>query len=216
MIFVLVNSGLRIGELCKLRRKDITFFTVEEEHTRTRWQIGELGCLIEVHKSTKTGERTVNALCGKWVKNVMDKSKYKKKSDFLFCYSDGTRFTTERFRRIFERMCDYAYLREDCDKDDWKELVPYSLRSLYATTRLQNGSPTYALCKNMGMSEKYLNKHYSKFLTSLATKDLIKMQKNLGITEKIFKGDEFSIPEAEIKPKKKTAKDKIMQFVSDF
>ena len=90
----------------------------------------------------------------------MDKSKFKSKDDFIFCHLDGSPFTTKQFRTQFESMT--LYSNED---ERWgKHFVPYSIRSFYATTRLQNGTSTYALCKNMGMTEPYLRKHYSKYM----------------------------------------------------
>ena len=44
----------------------------------------ELCCLVQVHPSTKTGAREVNAMGGEFAKRVYDKSKFKKKEDFLY------------------------------------------------------------------------------------------------------------------------------------
>ena len=38
-----------------------------------------------------------------------------------------------------------------------------------------------ALCKNMGCGETYLRKHYSHYLARLATADLMKMRKDIGL-----------------------------------
>ena len=57
----------------------------------------------------------------------------------------------KQFRTWFKRMI--AFTDENAR---WgKEFVPYSLRHFYATTRLQNGTSTVALCNNMGVDEKY-------------------------------------------------------------
>ena len=192
MLFFLANNGCRSGEVVKLKRKDIRFYVIE--NSRTDWQNGELGCLIDIHPSTKTGEREVNALCGIFAKRVMDKSKFKSKDDFIFCHLDGSPFTTKQFRTQFESMT--LYSNED---ERWgKHFVPYSIRSFYATTRLQNGTSTYALCKNMGMTEPYLRKHYSKYMNRLATDELLKVNRNLGIKGKVFDGDDFIIKDVEL------------------
>ena len=70
-----------------------------------------------------------------------------------------------------------------------KRFVPYSLRSLYATSRLQNGNNTYDLCKNMGTGEQYLKKHYSKYMTRLSLGELIKVRSNYGI--EVSEGNDF-------------------------
>ena len=87
-----------------------------------------------------------------------------------------------------------AFTNED---ERWgKHFVPYSLRHLYATTRLQHGTSRTALCENMGVTETYLRKHYSKYLTRLATADLMKMDKDIGLGGKIIsRGNDFAIPE---------------------
>ena len=87
-----------------------------------------------------------------------------------------------------------AYTNEN---ERWgKKFVPYSIRSFYATTRLQNGTSRTALCSNMGMTEPYLRKHYSKYLIRLATEDLTRMNSEIGIGGKIIpEGEDFVIPE---------------------
>ena len=73
----------------------------------------------------------------------------------------------------------------------------YSIRHFYATTRLQNGTTRSALCENMGVTEPYLRKHYSKYMTRLATADLMKVNKDIGLGGKIIpEGTDFVIPEA--------------------
>ena len=76
----------------KLRRKDV----------QIREYKGELTCLVKVHKSSKTGSREVNGRGGEYVKRVMDKSKFKKKDDFIFTHLDGSPFTTRQFGKIFK------------------------------------------------------------------------------------------------------------------
>jgi integrase len=190
MLFFLANCGMRVGELVKVKRKDVQFYQLQERPDE--WMNGKICCLVQVHPSTKTGAREVNAMGGAFAKRVWEKSKHKKKDDFLFCHLDGTAFTTSQFRKKFEKMI--AYTNED---ERWgKHFVPYSLRHLYATTRLQHGTSRTALCENMGVTEMYLRKHYSKYLTRLATADLMKMDKDIGLGGKIIsRGNDFAIPE---------------------
>ena len=75
-----------------------------------------------------------------------------------------------------------------------KKFVPYSLRHLYATTRLQNGTNTYDLCRNMGVQEQYLREHYDHSMSRLATSELIKFRKDLGLGGKILReGQDFAL-----------------------
>lgn len=187
MLFFLANCGMRVGELCKVRRKDIQFYERKDAQAYK-----SLCALVQVHPSTKTGAREVNAMGGEFAKRVWDKSQHKKKSDFLFCHLDGTPFTTKQFREKFRKMI--AFTNED---ERWgKHFVPYSLRHLYATIRLQHGTTRSALCENMGCTEPYLRKHYSHYLNRLATADLMKMDKDIGLGGTIIKeGDDFMVPE---------------------
>ena len=83
------------------------------------------------------------------------------------------------------------------ENERWgKSFVPYGIRHFYATTRLQNGTSTYALCKNMGVTEPYLRKHYSKYLNRLATPELMKMNNEIGLGGTIIPdGEDFFIPD---------------------
>lgn len=187
MVFFLGNNGMRVGEVTKVKRKDIRFYEREVSNS-----LKTIIALVQVHPSTKTGAREVNAMGGEFAKRVWDKSEYKKKEDYLFCHLDGTPFTTKQFRDLFKKMI--AYTNEN---ERWsKAFVPYSLRHLYATLRLQHGTTRSALCENMGVTETYLRKHYSHYLTRLATADLMKMDKEIGLGAiPIAEGEDFVIPD---------------------
>ena len=174
MLFFLANNGMRVGELSKVKRKDIQFYERDEEDAP---QHKRFCALVQVHPSTKTGAREVNSMGGEFAKRVWDKSSHKRKEDFLFCHLDGSQFTTRQFGTIFKRIIKFVGEEDRTGK----HLVPYSLRHLYCTTRLQNGTSKQALCENMGVSEPYLRKHYSHFLTRLATADLMKMRNDIGL-----------------------------------
>ena len=172
----------------------IEFFEREQEYQNSKKK--ELSVMIQVHPSTKTGARQVNVSGGIYAKRVWDKSNHKKKTDFLFCHLDGSPYTTKQFRSKFKSM-----IRFTNENERWgKEFVPYSLRHFYATTRLQNGTNTQTLCANMGVTEPYLRKHYSHFMTRLATDELTKIDKNLRSSRKVQKlmmKDDFVIGDYE-------------------
>jgi len=186
MVFFLANTGLRNGECCKIKNKDIKLFEKKDASN----DIKKLCCLIQVHPSTKTGAREVNGMGGEFAKRVYDKSKFKAKNDFLFCHLDGSPFTTKQFREWFKKMI--AFTNEN---ERWgKVFQPYGLRHFYATTRLQNGTSQQALCDNMGVKQQYLTKHYSHYLTRLASDDLMQMNAHIGLGGKIIPmGEDFTI-----------------------
>ena len=186
MVFFLANTGLRLGECMKIKHKDIQYV----ERFDAPNDLKKLCCLIKVHPSTKTGAREVNGMGGEFAKRVRDRSKFKSKNHFLFCHLDGSPFTTKQFREWFKKMI--AFTNEN---ERWgKVFQPYALRHFYATTRLQNGTSQQALCENMGVKQQYLNKHYSHYLTRLASDDLMKMNDHIGLGGKIISmGDDFTI-----------------------
>ena len=74
MLFFLANCGMRVGELVKVRRKDVQFYELQERPDE--WMNGKLCCLVQVHPSTKTVAREVNAMGGEFAKRVWDKSSH--------------------------------------------------------------------------------------------------------------------------------------------
>ena len=217
MLFFLANSGMRTGELAKARRKDIQFYERDMKDTYINEKEGssiqinfkvdasinrkkggsdyqfsfkKLCALVQVHPSTKTGAREVNAMGGIFARRVWEKSQHRKRDDFLFCHLDGRQFSTKDFWKQFKKMIAFTNENERCGKC----FVPYSLRHLYATTRLQNGTSREALCQNMGVTEPYLRKHYSKYLIRLATADLMSMRQDIGLGGSMIReGDDFAL-----------------------
>ena len=48
----------------------------------------------------------------------------------------------------------------------------------------------------MGVTEPYLRKHYSHYLTRLATADLMRMDKEMGLGGKLIpEGEDFVVPD---------------------
>ena len=188
LIQICACSGLRPKEWSLLKWKDVKDYpnpySIDEDD---KWAIE-----MKIHPSTKTGAREVNAMGGEFARRVYEKSPHRKKDDCLLCHLDGSEFTTKQFRTWVYRMTIFT----DENKRWGKPFQPYGLRHYYATTRLQNGTSQYALCKNMGVTEPYLRKHYSKYLNRLATKELMKFSKEVGLGGRIIpKGQDFLIDE---------------------
>ena len=196
MLFFMANNGMRVGEVVKVRRGDVTFYERDLGDMKTdkgSFTFKQLCCYVKVHKSTKTGEREVNSMGGKFAMNAYEKSPHKKKTDFLFQHLDGTAFTTHQFRDIFNDILAYTGEMERIGK----HLVPYSLRHLYATTRILEGTSDGNLSKNMGVGQTYLHKHYDHSYTRQATDDLMKMGKSKSISGRVLKeGEDFLLDDA--------------------
>ena len=120
----------------------------------------------------------------------MDKSKFKKKDDFVFTHLDGTPFTTRQFGKIFKSMITFTN-----ENERWgKKFVPYSLRHWYCSIRLLNGTSLYGLSQNMGVTEPYIRKHYSHYMTRHSSEDLTKINKEIGLGGRVIPdGEDFTI-----------------------
>lgn len=77
-----------------------------------------------------------------------------------------------------------------------KHFVPYSLRHFYATIRKLHGTKNSSLCRNMGCTETYLEKHYSHLTPLLAGDDLMRMDDTFGLGGVVIpEGEDFAIPD---------------------
>ena len=80
--------------------------------------------------------------------------------------------TTKQFWTKFKEILKYTGEEERLGK----HFVPYSLRHFYGTTRIQNGTPHDILCRNMGVDNKYLRKHYDHSTNRQFTRELTRMK----------------------------------------
>ena len=154
LFFLLANSGLRTGELFKLKWKDLAYRNilnpVSDEH--------KTGVFISVPNNTKTGYRKAFSNGGEYLKCIQRKSKFTSKDDYVVTHLDGKKWTTRQFRDdIFYPMTDHTNENTRLGK----KLKPYALRHFYATTRLLNGTPIGKVALNMGCKEKQIRDHYS-------------------------------------------------------
>ena len=172
MLFFLANNGMRTGELVKIKRKDIKFFDRNIDDLRGHKFKKELMCLVQVPANTKTGAREVNSMGGVFAMRVYEKSFHQKKTDYLFQHLDGSPFTTKQFWTKFKDILQFT----DEEARLGKHFVPYSLRHFYATTRIQNGTPYDILCRNMGVDNKYLRKHYDHSTNRQFTRELTRIK----------------------------------------
>jgi hypothetical protein len=57
-----------------------------------------------------------------------------------------------------------------------------------------NGTSLYGLSQNMGVSEPYIRKHYSHYMTRLSSDDLMRKNKDIGLGGRIIpEGEDFTI-----------------------
>ena len=168
LIMILAGTGMRPGELFKLKWKDIKFQDTEIDGKH------KTVALIQVHESNKTGAREVITDKGRYfeiLKQISKKSfKSWKENDFVCRHLDGRRMTTRWLRDQF------AKIREDLKLEEklGKTLVPYSFRHYYATERLYAGVPPEMVADNMGIEYKTMKKFYSHVLNRHQKDKLLK------------------------------------------
>jgi len=166
-ILMLAGTGVRVGELRKLKWGDLRPFESDE------------GNFVVAEVRGKTGSREV--VCqkgvGKLLNELIDfRSKELEKEwpdepknwkpyrgDLVFCHPNGNGVVT--FKRSFYSLLEFA--KVPVVKDGMSRTL-YSLRHLYATQRLYEDVSAFLLAKQMGTSVEMLEKFYGQTITSKA------------------------------------------------
>jgi integrase len=172
LIFFLANSGLRIGEVFKLRWGDVEFYDRRKDQSQHKiFDNEQMGAYIQIHKSSKTGEREVNTNGGIYLHRIKIKSKFNKDDDFVITDLSGKQQNRKWFKNMFDDMKRFTNNDELTGKPD---IVPYSIRHYYATQRIYAGVDIEFLAKNMGNKPDELRASYDKAITRVMGDELFK------------------------------------------
>jgi integrase len=156
-ILVMGNTGIRVGEMRKVRWSDIGSVKTNDGSDR-----------VSIFVDGKTGPRTVisNEGVDVYLKRLWDHRKEElgkdpPRTEPVFCGRDGEPIQSFKkgFQRVFEE-CGILYQK------DGKKRVPYSLRHTYATMRITEGVNVYQLASNMGTSIDMIEMYYGKKRTT--------------------------------------------------
>ena len=167
-ICILAYSGIRKGELRKLRWRDIGIHQ------------NDSGSWITLQVSGKTGSRLVACQPGieKYFESIKKRSFYIKPNDYVICHDDGT--PIGHLPSVIS-LLKYANLLYD---GSGKIRTIYSFRHYYATLRIENGASLFWLTKNMGTSVQMLERHYGQSHVLVGVEHQTQTRKNSQIIQK--------------------------------
>ncbi|MBW9259067.1 MAG: site-specific integrase [Candidatus Thiodiazotropha sp. (ex. Lucinisca nassula)] len=149
-ILVLSNTGIRFGELRKLRWKDVTVIENVDADDGNNYIAVEL----EIREG-KTGPRHVVGRRGDVFNRIKLLSNHKKDDDYVFVDNQsGKQLKRGVYYKLWKEIMDELGFDE-------KGYVYYSLRHSFATNQLENGKiDVYTLSRLMGTSVKNIEDHY--------------------------------------------------------
>lgn len=152
-IYWLAGTGMRTGEVLKLKHKDITIRRSDGSETEY--------LQIKVAHDTKTGARLVSSqgnVVGTY-RAICKLTVHTEADDWVFCHKNGKK--NEGFYKTLPKMLEDAGLLYD---DDGQRRTAYSFRHYYAEQRFielgYNAAVYDMLCTNMGTSRKQIEDHY--------------------------------------------------------
>lgn len=114
--------------------------------------------MLDVRNNTKTGKRTVPAVCGDVIEKIQDNLCSNKDPDaLLFQDPDGTPVDLQTLHHDFNEVCSRI--------EGW-DTTPdlYEMRHLYITRRLKEGVPVTTVATTVGSSENLITTTYAHIL----------------------------------------------------
>ena len=161
-VMVLAASGMRPHEAAgdrdkSLRIRDVTDpgWTVESKQVNTRQRPV---VLLNVRENTKTGKRTVPAVCGDVIEKIKERHCADKNPNApLFQTLDGRPMRLNKFRLYFNEAV------RRCNAIN-REVDLYELRHLFITRRLKEGVPVTTVANTVGSSVNLITTTYAHIL----------------------------------------------------
>lgn len=177
------NSGIRFAEMRRLRWMHIRrAYKLSGENSPYN-NVIEIFLPTSITKTKK--DRLVVATAADYVKRLRKlwidfNGKSPENDQLLFAnpLNIDEEMPKPHFYRLWQEM-----LKEAGLQDRFPKVSPYSLRHLYATTRLMNKVDIYDLSKNMGCSVVYIQSHYDHVMTSQMADRLTQIIEDKSIRE---------------------------------
>jgi len=137
MIQILYGTGVRVGELVRLRMKDIDF---------------ERNCIRVVQGK---GAKDRMGLLPKSIRDLLEGQKrVKQPTDFLFTSYDGGRLTEATVQKVVRSAAQLAAIQ--------KEVTPHTLRHSFATHLLESGTDIRYIQELLGHAKLATTQIYTK------------------------------------------------------
>ena len=168
-VIVLANTGIRFGEMRRLKWNNIGKITKDENGHQVIIN-------LEANQTKNKRERTVVGRRGDIFRSIKKHSNFTGRNDFIFVdnFSEtGEQLEKNRYYRLWNEMLDNTGLQESTDDN----ISFYNLRHFYATQRLYAGTDPYTLAKSLGCGLNYLWNHYGQVQTERMAKNLTRKVK---------------------------------------
>jgi integrase len=165
-VLVLANTGMRFGELRRLRWNNIQRYVKRDNGT-------EVHIRLEKEQTKNKVARTVIGRRGDVFNSIKRHSNHTRGRDFVFVENQsetGEQLAKYIYYKLWNEMLEETGLQENSVEN----LSFYNLRHFYATQRLYSGAEPYALAKSLGCSINYLWNHYGQVQTEMMAKNLTK------------------------------------------
>lgn len=149
----LAGTGMRTGEVLKLRHRDIRIERSDASETQY--------LKIAVARDTKTGQRVVSSQKSvvSVYREICELTGHTGEDNWVFCHANGKR--NDGFYKTLPKMLEEAGL---LFAEDGQKRSAYSFRHYYAEQRFTelgyNAAVYDMLCTNMGTGRKQIEDHY--------------------------------------------------------
>ena len=154
-VLISANSGLRTGELQKLRWANVSLSLEKPDHAKE----GMLYANIVVLDHTSKTKRTRRLKCrgGKHFKHWKEYSGYGANNDLVFSLDGVSRISNRLILYHWHRLMDLAKVEDY----QLRKIVPYSLRHFMITQRLLSGLSYEQVSKMCGTGRDQVERVYS-------------------------------------------------------
>jgi len=165
---ILINTGLRFGELRKLKWKNV----VVERNIEKKKNDDTVSVKIELaaEQTKNNKERIVIGSRGDVFTRLKRNSNYTNREDFVFVDNDtGNQIE----RTVYYKHWNYL-IKETGLKEQRTDNSFYCFRHTFCTWRLKAGLDVYMLSKIMGTSIQFIEKHYGHVNVEMDAKRIVK------------------------------------------